>query len=127
MGDGVNEVTETMRAHFNEVADSMRQQIQQAHQRADVHRLAGTSQGAAQATEAQLNSDVDRVLAGSMEAVEQFRTLMMNQSQDYVESVRGEFQAVMANINGSYASIAQAERTYVENLQAADQSVRFNG
>jgi len=123
----VTDVTNTLNTHFTQMADTLRQQIAQAKQRLAATDWEGTSQAQATEAEAALNADVDSVLNNALTSTEEFKTFMMARSTDFVSMVDGDFRTIMANVETAYQDLAKASQTFAENLQTADQTIKFTG
>lgn len=123
----INDVTNALNTHFNQMADTLRGQITQAKQRLAATDWEGTSQGQASEAEAALNADVDSVLSNALSSTEEFKTFMMSRADDFVSMVDGDFRTIMANVDTAYQDLARASRTFAENLQTADQTIKFGG
>ncbi len=122
----ITDVTNALNTHFNQMADTLRQQIAQAKQRLAATDWEGTSQAEATEAEAALNADVDAVLNNALTSTEEFKTYMMARSNDFVSMVDGDFRTIMANVDNAYRDLARASQTFAENLQTADQTVKFS-
>lgn len=120
----VNDVTQTLNTHFVELAEGLRQQITAAKNRLAGTDWEGMSQSEATAAEAELNGQVTSVLEQAQAGVEEFRTAMLSQANNFVSAIQGEFNTVMANINESYGSLSTASTTFAQNLEAADQTIK---
>ncbi|MGH9181111.1 MAG: hypothetical protein ACRDY5_05290 [Acidimicrobiales bacterium] len=125
MEGGIGEVTNTLSAHFTQTADTLRQQIVAARNRLGQADWEGTSRGEAEAAEAALNSQVDQVLGRALESATEFRTFMAARANEFVAMVSGDFKTIMGNVDLAYQDLAQASKTFAENLAAADQSIKF--
>src|SRR5438105_4017859 len=123
----VGEVTATLATHFTQTADTLRQSIGQTKQRLGVTQWDGASRANAEAAEAQLNSDVNKVLDHALTSVEEFKSFMLSRSRDFASSVDTQFGAVTRNIEASYQDLAKASQTFAENLERADESIKFGG
>ncbi len=123
----VNDVTSTLASHFTQMAEELRNRITQAKQRLAATDWEGTSQAEATEAEAALNADVTRVLDNALQSTEEFRSFMLARANDFVSMVQGDFTTILANIDTAYQDLGRASRTFAENLQLADQSIRFTG
>jgi hypothetical protein len=127
MESEVGDVTTMLSTHFNDLAEGLRTQITTAKQRLAGTDWEGTSQAEATEAEAALNADVNSVLGNALESVENFRTFMLGRANDFVGMVQGDFNTIMGNIDTAYQDLSRASRTFAENLQLADETVRFSG
>jgi hypothetical protein len=124
MDGQVSEVTATLEQHFGQLADTLRERIT-----ATRNRLAGTdwegmSQGEATRAEQMLNADVNTVLGNALQSTSEFKTFMMSQAGEFLGMVEGEFRGVMGNIDAAYGDLSTASRTFAENLEQADQTIK---
>ncbi len=122
----VGDVTATLATHFNQMADDLRGRISQARQRLAATDWEGTSQAEATEAEAALNNDVTQVLENALTSTEDFKTFMLQRANDFVAMVDGDFRTIMGNIDTAYQDLGTASRTFAENLQTADESIRFS-
>lgn len=125
MEASVNDVTDMLRSRFASMADEMTSAINSHKSNLGATEWTGRAKQEADAAEAALHGDVSNVLNRSNEWVNEFKSTMLAQSTNFVEQVNGEFNNVMADIQNSYAELANAEGTFAANLQAADESVKF--
>jgi hypothetical protein len=121
-----NEVTAVLANHFNQMADGLRQRIAQAKARLAATDWEGTSQAEATEAEASLNSDVNKVLGNALQSTQDFKTFMLQRANDFVTMVNGDFKITMSNIDTAYQSLGKASHTLAENLQTADESIKFS-
>lgn len=122
MQQGVSEVTETLRNHFTNLAESLQQQVQQSHQMLEGTDWVGTSKERALQIESELMQSVERFLSEALQATEEFRDQMTHQAEQYLDGVQGHFNAVMADINQAYGAIGAEERATGQRIAEADQS-----
>ena len=121
----VDAVTATLRQHFEQLADELRGRIAGARDRLGATDWEGASRSAAEAAEARLHGEVDRVLAQAVDDVDAFRSFMLTRATDFVGGVQGRFGAVMGDIDTAYQDLAAGSRTFAEQLEAADRSITF--
>lgn len=62
-----------------------------------------------------------------MSSIEEFKTFMMPRSNDFVSMVDSGFRTIVANVDTAYRDLAKASQTFAENLQTADETVKFSG
>lgn len=84
---------------------------------------AGGSRAAADAAEAQLNSDVGTTVEAARAGLELLSAALDDQVQAFHDEVSGEFSVVMGNIRYAYAELARGTQLFAENLAQADQTV----
>ncbi len=123
----INEVTEALATHFTDLAEGLRGRIAQAKQRLAGTDWEGTSQAQATEAETALNADVDNVLGNALTSVAEFKAFMLARANDFVAMVEGDFNTIMGNVDVAYADLGKASQSFAENLQLADESIRFNG
>jgi len=121
----VNDVTSTLATHFTQMADDLRGRIAQSKQRLAATDWEGASQAGAIEAEAALNNDVNRVLDNALTSTEEFKAFMLQRAQEFVSMVDGDFRTIMSNIDIAYQDLGKASRTFAENLQTADESIKF--
>lgn len=123
----VSDVTQVLSQHFVDMSEVLRTAIKAAKDRLAATDWEGSSQAAATETETALNGEVDGVLTNALDSVEEFRTFMMARATDFVSMVEGDFNTIMANIDTAYAELGTASETFAENLQLADETIKFTG
>jgi glutamate-1-semialdehyde aminotransferase len=121
----INDVTSALANHFNQMADGLRQRIGEAKNRLAATDWEGTSQAEATEAEAALNSDVSKVLDNALDSTNDFKTFMLKRANDFVTMVDRDFKTIMGNIDTAYQDLGKASRTFAENLQTADESIKF--
>lgn len=117
--------TTTLRVHVERVAEDLRGRILAARERLGATDWEGQSRVAADAAEQRLSAEVDRVLAAGLANVETFKALVLARADEFVAQVHGEFQTVLADVDASYAGLAQGSRAFAEQLDAADRTISF--
>lgn len=122
MNDSVTEATETMRAHISEQAGRMRESISRAHNGLMSAEWTGSARERAEGMEAELQSQVDQVVATAEERTEQFKAEMLNRANAELEHIQGEFRAVMESIQARYEQFGAEERATGQRLSEADTS-----
>lgn len=122
MNDSVTEATEAMRAHISEQADRMRESISRAHNSLMSTEWTGSARQRAEGIEAELQGEVDRVVADAEQRAEQFKAEMLNRANAELEQIRGEFGSVMQSVQGRYEQFATEERATGQRLADADTS-----
>jgi hypothetical protein len=122
----VSGVISTLATHFTQMADDLRGRITQAKQRLASTDWEGTSQAEATEAEAALNNDVNRVLDNALHSTEEFKTFMLQRATDFVSMVDGDFKTIMGTIDIAYQDLGKASKTFAENLQTADESIKFS-
>lgn len=122
MNDSVTEATETMRAHIGEQAERMRESITRAHNGLLSTEWTGSARQRAEGMEAELQSQVDAVVADAEQRTEQFKSEMLNRANAELEHIQGEFRSVMQTVQGRYEQFAQEERATSQRLADADSS-----
>lgn len=123
----LNDVTTALANHFQQTADELRQQITNAKQRLAATDWQGTSQQNATAAEEHLHRRTDAVLDNALGGAEEFKSFVLARANDFVASVEGDFNAILGEIDAAYQDLARASEKFAENLEAADQTVRFGG
>lgn len=123
----VGEVTSVFAQHFEQMADGLRQAIIAARNRLASTDWEGMSKGEADQAEVALNGQVDQVLGNALQSTAEFKTFMLSRAQDFVSMVQGDFNTIMGNIDSAYRDLANASKTFAENLELADQSIKFTG
>jgi ElaB/YqjD/DUF883 family membrane-anchored ribosome-binding protein len=125
MDSQIADVTSMLNQHFTQMAEELRQLINQASQRLGTSDWEGRSKEAAQRAESDLNQQVNRVLNQALEHTQQFQTLMRSRASDFVSAVQGDFQTIMGSIDAAYQDLAKASQAFAKNLQTADESITF--
>jgi hypothetical protein len=123
----ISDVTTMLESHFTSMADALREQITATKQRLAGTDWEGTSQAEATRAEAALHGDVNAVLGNALESTSQFKAFMMSQAHEFVGMVEGDFNTIMANVDGAYQDLSKASNKFAENLQLADETIRFAG
>lgn len=127
MEAGLDEVTALLKGHFEETATALKEQVTAAKARLAEADWVGTSREQALAAEEALHADVDRVLEHALDAVETFRQSMHGKAEEFRGAVEGEFRSILSDLNDAYHQAGQASRRFAENLQAADETIKFAG
>jgi hypothetical protein len=127
MDGEIADVTTMLEGHFTSMADVLRDQITATKNRLAGTDWEGTSQAEATRAEAALHGDVNAVLGNALESTAQFKAFMMSQAHEFVGMVEGDFNTIMANVDGAYQDLSMASKKFAENLQLADETVRFAG
>jgi ElaB/YqjD/DUF883 family membrane-anchored ribosome-binding protein len=121
----IADVTSMLTQHFNQMAEDLRHAITQACHRLGATDWEGRSKHEATRVESELNQQVNRVLGQALESTQQFQAQMRSRAGDFVSAVQGDFQTIMGNVDAAYQDLAKASQAFAENLQAADESIRF--
>ncbi len=121
----IGDVTTALATHFTAMADELRARIAQAKHRLAATDWQGNSQAAATEAEAALNHDVNRVLDQALRSTEEFKIFMLRRARDFTSTVDSDFRTLMGTIDAAYQQLANASKTFAENLQAADKSITF--
>jgi hypothetical protein len=127
MQAGIERVSDALLTHFHTIADAMRQEATNASNQLGTADWEGKSREMAIAAESSLQTALTSTLQEAETGTEQFRTTMSAEAAAFVEGIRGQFNAVLQRIDGSFQELAGAEATFAANLQQADESVRFEG
>jgi hypothetical protein len=123
----ITDVTTMLEQHFTSMADALRERITATKNRLAGTDWEGTSQAEATRAEAALHNDVNTVLANALDSTAQFKAFMMSQASDFTGMVQGDFNTIMANVDAAYQDLSQASRKFAENLQLADETIKFAG
>jgi hypothetical protein len=126
MQAGIERVTDALLAHFQQLADAMRQEARAAANQLGTADWEGRSRELAVAAEASLQSALSNTLQEAEAGTEQFRATMTAEAGAFVESVRGQFHGVLQEVDRSFQELAGAEGAFATTLQQADESVQFD-
>lgn len=121
----VDTIGQTLTTHFGELAAALRHQIAASRARlgsADWH---GASRANAEAAEAALHADVDRVLSLALEGVDRLRVELLTRIEGFESHVSTEFSGVLGAVDESYRSLGAATRAFAAQLEAADRTIGF--
>ncbi|MCB0995643.1 MAG: hypothetical protein KDB21_11165 [Acidimicrobiales bacterium] len=122
----IDGVASTLRGHFAELAAGLREQIAAGRARLESADWHGSSRLNAAEADAALHADVDRVLVAADEGVHRLSAELLGRIEGFETQVATEFTAVLGAIDEAYRGLAQATRTFAEQLEAADRTIRFS-
>ncbi len=121
----VTDVTATLSATFERLAEDLRTQIRTAHDALVAADWSGRSRGAADAAEAQLNGDVATTLEAAHTGVEAVGAALRDQVESFYGEVTGQFATVMTNIESAYGELSRGTQLFADNLAQADTTISF--
>jgi hypothetical protein len=127
MAAGVDEITARLKSDFEAVAAQLTERVAAHGRHLEATDWAGASKEQAVAAEQALNAEVQQVLQQANEAVDQFGTMLHQRADSFRTAVESEFLAAMRQADQAYKEMAEASRTFLRNLQAADETIRFGG
>ena len=127
MQSGIDEISEALLIHFQQVAEGLRQEASRATQQLTSTDWEGQSKEMALQAEQTLHSRLEATMARAEEGTTNFRQVMTAQATDFLSIVRTDFNQIMTNIDTAFQDLATAEQTFAENLRLADQTVQFGG
>jgi hypothetical protein len=127
MTAGVDELTARLRRDFAAIAAELTERVAAHRRQLEGTDWAGASKEHALAAEQTLDAEVQRVLHDADDAVDRFGAVLHQRAEAFRSAVEGEFLAAMREADRAYDELAQASRTFLRNLQAADQTIRFRG
>lgn len=110
---------------FNTVASDLTADISQAHEQLRAADWQGASYENAVAIKGDLQSQVERVLADATASMEAEKVAFVGRAEALVERVQVQFGSVMTNVQGEYSALADASTRTMQNLEAADQTIRL--
>jgi exonuclease VII large subunit len=127
MAAGVDEITTRLKSDFAATATQLTERVAAHARQLEATDWAGSSKEQALATEQALTVQVQQVLHQANEAVDQFGLQLHQRAETFRDAIEGGFLAAMREADQAYKEMAQASRTFLSNLQAADQTIRFGG
>jgi hypothetical protein len=127
MAAGVDEITVRLKSDFEALASQLLERVAAHGRHLEATDWAGASREQAVAAERVLDAEVQQVLQRANEAVDRFGTLLHQRAEGFRAAVESEFLAAMRQTDQAYREMAEASRTFLRNLQAADQTIRFGG
>jgi exonuclease VII large subunit len=127
MAAGVDEITARLKSDFAATATQLTERVAAHARQLDATDWAGSSKEQALAAEQALTVQVQQVLQQANEAVDQFGLQLHQRAETFRDAIEGGFLAAMREADQAYKEMAQASRTFLSNLQAADQTIRFGG
>jgi exonuclease VII large subunit len=127
MAAGVDEITARLKSDFEALAAQLAERVAAHGRQLEATDWAGASKEQALAAEQALDAEVQQVLQQANEAVDQFGVRLHQRADAFRGAVEGEFLAAMREADRAYKEMAEASRTFVRNLQAADETIRFGG
>jgi hypothetical protein len=125
MAAGVDEITARLKSDFEALAAELIERVAAHGRHLEATDWAGASKEQAVAAEHALNTEVQQVLQQANEAADRFGTMLHQRADGFRAAVEGEFLAAMREADQAYKQMAEASRTFLRNLQAADASIRF--
>jgi hypothetical protein len=127
MAAEVDELTARLRGDFASLASQLTDRVAAHRRQLEGTDWAGASKEQALAAEQVLAAEVQRVLQEADEAVDRFGAVLHQRAEAFRTAVEGEFLAAMREADHAYDELAQASRSFLRDLQAADQTIRFRG
>ena len=127
MASGVAEITTRLKNDFGTLAAQLSERVSAHRRELDSTDWAGASKDSALLVEQALNVEVEQALQHADEAVDRFGQMLHQRAESFRGAVEAEFLTAMTNADRSYRELAQASRTFLSELQAADQTIRFGG
>lgn len=110
---------------FNNVATDLTADISDAHRQLQAADWQGASYENAVTIKSELQAQVERVLGDATASFEAEKDAFNGRANDLVDRVQQQFGAVMGNVQAEYAALANASTRTMENLEAADQTIRL--
>jgi len=127
MAAAVDELTARLRSDFAALAADLTQRVRAHGAQLQGTDWDGVSKQQALAAEEALAAEVQDVLQRADEAVDAFGLQLHARAEHFRGAVESEFLAAMRQADQAYQELAAASRTFLRNLQAADQTIRFGG
>jgi uncharacterized protein YukE len=127
MAAGVDELTARLKSDFEALAAQLTERVAAHGRHLEATDWAGASKEQAVAAEQALNAEVQQVLQQANEAVDRFAVMLTQRADSFRGAVEAEFLAAMRQADQAYKEMAEASRTFLRNLQAADETIRFGG
>jgi hypothetical protein len=123
----VDELAARLRSDFAGMASQLVERVAAHRSQLEGTDWAGASKEHALAAEQALAAEVQRVLQEADEAVDRFGAVLHQRAEAFRAAVEGEFLGAMREADRAYDELAQASRSFLRDLQAADQTIRFRG
>lgn len=125
LADAVDQAMSQLVARFEGIADSLSAEIAQSHAVLAGSNWQGKSRENAVIMKEELLAQVNAVLGSATANLSSEKATFIARSQSLVEAVQTDFQRVMSDVDAQYAGLADAARRTRENLELADQTIRF--
>lgn len=123
----ISEATTMLTNYFNGMAEALRNEIKKTKNQLGIAQWEGNAKANAEAAETALNLHVDTVLHNAAREVGEFQASMLGRALGFLTGIQTQFATVMGQIDTSYQDLAKASQTFADNLQAADESIKFGG
>jgi hypothetical protein len=127
MGAGIDELAARLRSDFAAMAAQLAERVATHGRQLEGTDWAGASKEQALAAEQALAVEVQQILQEADDAVGRFAASLHQRAEAFRAAVEGEFLAAMRQADQAYGELAQASRTFLSDLQAADRTIRFRG
>ena len=125
LNDAVEAAMSSLLKRFEGVSADLTNDISAAHRQLQDSDWQGASRDNALAIKADLESQVRGVLEQATLSLQEEQRMFTMRSSALVAGIQDQFVAVMGNVNEEYDRLATASRTTLQNLEAADQTIRM--
>jgi hypothetical protein len=124
MAAGVDEVTARLRNEVDALAAELTDRVAAHGRHLEAADWTGASREQAVAAAQELDAEVRQVLQQATEAVAEFGVLLHERADGFRTAIEHEFLAAMRHADQAYGDLADASRTFLRHLQAADETIR---
>lgn len=126
LAEAVDQAMSQLVARFEGIAESLSAEIAQSHAVLAGSNWQGQSRENAVVMKEELLTQVNAVLGSATASLSNEKATFIARSQALVDSVQSDFQRVMADVETQYSGLAEATLRTRENLELADQTIRFS-
>lgn len=126
LNEAVEAAMASLLSRFEGVSSELTNDISAAHRQLEDSDWQGASRDNALAIKTDLESQVRTVLEQATVSLQEEQRLFTMRSSALVTGIQDQFVSVMANVNDEYDRLATASRTTLQNLEAADQTIRMS-
>jgi hypothetical protein len=126
MQEGLDALMQALARHFEELAADLQSKVDNHRVQLEGTDWQGASKLNAEAAEAALRAETDRILTQSLEQVRAFGDAMHAKAESFRGAIETEFMTAMTATEHEYLQLASASRAFARNLAAADETIRYS-